>query len=88
MARELVHFVFEPVNGEEDSALASCPFELGVEGFYSLGALSELGGNVHDESGANLSESSGVENFVGAKGFAFNGELLQTCEEATFVAQG
>ncbi len=87
VAGELIHFVFEAVDCEEDFAFASGAGELRMKGADGFVALFELGGDVDDEGGADMGESGGVENLVRAEGLAGDGELFEASEEAAFVAE-
>src|SRR5882672_12032439 len=61
--------------------------ELRGEGEDSFVALGILRGDIHDESGADVGEGSGIENLEGAVRLAFERELLEAGEEAGFVAE-
>jgi len=95
MTGEIVHFVFETINGKEDvgffelaPGFAFIGEELGREGLDGAAALFVLASDINDESGADGREHSGVEDFEGAVRFAFDGELFETGQEAAFVTEG
>src|SRR6267142_1274243 len=56
----------------------------GEDGFAALGVL---GGDVHDEGGADVGEGSGIENLEGAVRLAFERKLFEARQEAGFVAE-
>ena len=94
VAGELVHLVFEAIDGEENflllmgfGGLAFLGAELRGEGADGFVALGILGGDVHDESGTHVGKGSGIENFEGAVRLAFERELLEAGEEAAFVGE-
>jgi hypothetical protein len=84
---ELIHFVFETVDGEEDFAFAGRAGELRVKGTDGFVALGKLGGDVDDEGGAGVGEGGGVENFVRAEWVAADRELFEAGEKAAFVGE-
>src|SRR6267142_2791163 len=51
----------------------------GEDGFAALGVL---GGDVHDEGGADVGEGSGIENLEGAVRLAFESKLFEARQEA------
>ncbi len=61
--------------------------ELRGEGEDSFVALGILRGDVHNESGTDVGEGSGIEDLEGAVRLAFERELLEAGEEAGFVAE-
>src|SRR5271170_4829914 len=94
MPGELVHFVFETVNGQEDVCLlelapgfALFGMELGRESQDGAAPLLEVGGDVDDESGADGGERGGVQNFEGTVRFTLERQLLETGEEAPLVTE-
>src|SRR5260370_134849 len=85
----MIHFGCQRVDGEVDFALLFAfrwP-ELRLKGQDSLAALLVLRGDVHDEGGTNVGIGNGIENLEGAVGFAFDGQLLKSCEKAALIAQ-
>ena len=62
--------------------------ELGSESEDGFAAPLVLGGDVHNKSGASLSEGDRVEDLEGTEGFAFDGQLLQSRQEAPLIAEG
>src|SRR5260370_10944316 len=61
--------------------------KLRLKGQDSLAALLVLRGDVHDEGGTNVGIGNGIENLEGAVGFAFDGQLLKSCEKAVLIGQ-
>src|SRR5262249_20105193 len=84
---ELIHFVLQTVNGEEDFALAGCPFELRMERFDGFVALGKLGSDVDDKGWTSVGEGRRIEYFVRAERYAGDGKLLEAGQKAAFVAQ-
>ena len=89
VAGQEIHAVVELIDRQEDALLAFAlgGAELGAIGEDGFAALRVLLADIHDESGRHAFEGSGVENFERAVGFAGERKLLESCEEATFVAE-
>src|SRR5215475_14181189 len=61
--------------------------ELGSEGEDSFVAGFVLRSDIDDEGGTDVGKGGGVKNFERAMRFAFDGQSLESGEEAAFVAK-
>ena len=83
MACQLVHFILETVDGEEDLALflARLWAKLRAIGKNSFAAGLELRADIDDESGTDCRVGSGIENLEGPVGFTVDSQLLQAARK-------
>jgi hypothetical protein len=88
-AGEQVHAVVEFVDGEKNAlfAFAFGGTELGAIGEDGFAALGVFPGDIHDETGRHALEGSGVEDFERSVRFTGERQLLESREEAGFVAE-
>src|ERR1700758_240437 len=89
MAGQLVHFFFQAVDCEVDSAWRSGSLwaKLRGESLDGFAALLVLIGDIHNERGTHVGIGNGVKNFKRAVSFAGDRQLFEAGEEAAFVAQ-
>src|SRR5579859_5882204 len=94
MASQLVHLLFEAIDGEEDvcfvelaGGLAFWGTKLGRESKNGPAALLEMRGNVHNKGWTNGSIGRRVENFERSMRFAVDWQLLEAGEETAFVTR-
>src|SRR5579859_2483147 len=94
MASQLVHLLFEAIDGEEDvcfvelaGGLAFWGTKLGRESKNGPAALLEMRGDIHNKGWTNGSIGRRVEDFERTMRRAVDWQLLEAGEEAAFVTE-